>query len=153
MKTLKTLLSLLLCLTTAAAFSQKTDQAKPKLFAGFPETIQLSKNILQNTMKVNEGEEVIVAFTNEFHFKGTVISNLQKYDNLQSVMIKSAVFGNSIFQLSRITNKDNSISYVGRIINPDAFDGYEIKKDEADQYSFVKFETRRKLEDCSINRK
>ncbi|MEO8770766.1 MAG: hypothetical protein ABI402_11790 [Ferruginibacter sp.] len=151
MKTLKTLFSLLLCLTTAATFAQKSEQARPKVFAGFPEKIQLSKNILQSTINVNEGEEVIVAFSNDFHFKGTVISNLKKYDNLQSVMIKSPAFGNSIFQLSRITNKDNSISYSGRIINPGIADGYEIKKDKDDNYSIVKFETKNILQDCSFN--
>ncbi|MBS1744185.1 MAG: hypothetical protein JST81_14225 [Bacteroidetes bacterium] len=150
MKTLKTLFSLLLCLTTAVAFSQKSDQGKQKFFASYPESIQLSKNILQNTMNASEGEEVIVSFTSDFRFKGTVISNLKKYDNLQSVMIKSPVFGNAIFQLSRITNPDKSFSYTGRIINPEAADGYEIKKDKYDNYSFVKFETKRILQDCSF---
>ena len=151
MKTFKTLFSLLLCLTTAVTFAQKSDQPRPKLFVGFPEKIQLSKNILQNTLNANEGEQVIVAFSNDFHFKGTVLSNLKKYDNLQSVMIKSPAFGNAIFQLSRMTNKDNSISYSGRIINPDALDGYEIKKDKDDNYSIVKFETKNILQDCSFN--
>jgi hypothetical protein len=150
MKTLKTLFCLLLCLTSAAAFAQKSDQAKPTLFTAYPETIQLSKNILHNTMNSSEGEQVIVAFTNEFRFKGTVISNRKKYDNLQSVMIKSAAFGNSIFQLSRITNPDKSFSYTGRIINPDALDGYEIKKDVNNNYSFTKFETKKILQDCSF---
>lgn len=150
MKTFKTLFSLLLCLTTATVFAQKSDKA-PKLFTKFPETIQLSKNILQNTLNVNEGEEVIVSFSNDFRFKGVVISNQKKYDNLQSVMIKSTEYGNAIFQLSKITNPDKSISYAGRIINPEAFDGYEIKKDEKNNYSFQKFETKRILQDCSFN--
>lgn len=149
MKTYKTLLSLLLCLTTAAAFSQKLDQSRPKLFAGYPETIQLSKNILQNTLNAAEGEEVIVAFTSDFRFKGMVISNQKKYDNLQSVIIKSPAFGNAVFQLSRIVNEDKTISYAGRIINPNAFDGYEIKKDQNNNYSFIKFETAKILQDCS----
>ncbi len=149
MKTLKTLLFLLLCLTTTAGFSQ-TKAEKAKLFAGYPETIRLSKNILQNTLNANEGEEVIVAFSNDFHFKGTVISNIKKYDNLQSVMIRSTVFGNAVFQLSRTINEDKSISYTGRIINPDAADGYQIKKDKDDNYSFIKFETKKILQDCSF---
>ncbi|MEO6669620.1 MAG: hypothetical protein ABIN36_09115 [Ferruginibacter sp.] len=151
MKTLKTLFSLLLCLTTAATFAQRSDQAKPKVFAAFPEKIQLSKNILQNIINANEGEEVIVAFSNDFHFKGTVLSNLKKYDNLQSVMIRSASFGNAIFQLSAMINKDKTVSYSGRIINPAIADGYVIKKDVDDSYSIVKFETKNILQDCSFN--
>ena len=151
MKTLKTLFSLLLCLTTAATFAQKSDPTRPKAFAGFPDKISLSKNILQNTLNASQGEEVIVAFSNDFHFKGIVLSNLKKYDNLQSVMIKSPAFGNAVFQLSKITNKDKSISYSGRIINPDIADGYELKKDKDDNYSIVKFETKNILQDCSFN--
>ena len=150
MKTLKTVLCLLLCLTTAAAFSQKYDQARLVLFADYPETIQLSKNILQNTMNAIPGEEVIIAFTNDFHFKGTVLSNLKKYDNLQSVLIRSGKFGNAILQVSRITNGDKTLSYAGRIINPEAFDGYEIKKDVNDNYSLKKIATKKILQDCSF---
>ena len=151
MKTLKGIFSLLLCLTTAAAFSQKSDQVRPKLFAAYPESIQLSKNILQNTMNSSEGEVVVVAFSDDFHFKGTVISNQKKYDNLQCVMIKSPAFGNAIFQLTRITNNDKTFSYNGRIIHSEAADGYEIKTDKDNNYYFAKFETKNILQDCSFN--
>lgn len=150
MKTFKALFSLLLCLTTAAAFSQKTEPLRSKLFTAYPETIQLSKNILQNTMNSSEGELVVISFSNEFRFKGTVISNQKKYNNLQSVMIKSPAFGNAIFQLSKMTNDDLSFSYTGRIINAEAADGYEIKKDKDDNYRFIKFETKKILQDCSF---
>ena len=147
MKTLKTLFVLLLCLTTAATRAQPA--SKQKLFTNYPETIQLSKNILQNALTVNEGEEVVITFSNEFSFKGTVLSNQKKYDNLQSVMIRSAVFKNAILQLSRIINADKSISYAGRIINPEAGDGYQVKKGKDNTYSLVKFETNKILQDCS----
>ncbi|MEO7522865.1 MAG: hypothetical protein ABIT58_02160 [Ferruginibacter sp.] len=65
-------------------------------------------------------------------------------------MIKSPVFGNAVFQLSRITNNDKSFSYSGRIINSEAADGYEIKKDNNDNYRFIKFETKKILQDCSF---
>ena len=147
MKNLKTLIVLLLCLTTAATYAQSS--SKQRLFANYPETIKLSKNILQNTLTVSEGEEVVITFSNEFSFKGTVLSNVKKYDNLQSVMVRSAAFENAILQLSRIINEDKSISYSGRIINPEAADGYQIKKDKDNNYSLVKFETSKILQDCS----
>ncbi len=150
MKTSKLIFCLLLCVITAAAFAQKSDQSKPKLFTNFPDEIQVSKNLLQNTMNAFEGEQVVITFNNDFHFKGIVLSNLKKYDNLQSVLIKSSSFGNAVFQVSKIINDDKSISYTGRIINPDAFDGYEIKKDVKDNYSLKKFETKKILEDCGL---
>ncbi|MEO7522864.1 MAG: hypothetical protein ABIT58_02155 [Ferruginibacter sp.] len=77
MKTAKLIFSMLLCLTMAASFAQKSEQAKQKFFTAYPESIQLSKNILQNTMNASEGEMVVVGFSNDFNFKGTVISNLK----------------------------------------------------------------------------
>jgi hypothetical protein len=148
MKTLKTLVLLLLCLSTVTAYSQKTS-IKPTLFSKYPESIQLSKNILQNTLNANEGEEVVISFSGDFRFKGIVLSNIKKYDNLQSVIIRSAFFGNAVLQVTRITNEDKTVSYTGRIINPNAADGYQIKKDKNDNYSFEKFETNTILQDCS----
>ncbi|MBU9937672.1 MAG: hypothetical protein KTQ13_13540, partial [Ferruginibacter sp.] len=74
-----------------------------------------------------------------------------KYDNLQSAVIKSAAYHNSIFSISRITNKDNTVSYVGRIVNKNYFDGYELKRDAAGNYRLVKMETDRAIPDCSPN--
>jgi hypothetical protein len=72
-----------------------------------------------------------------------------KYQNLQSVLIRSEQFENALLQVSKITNNDKSISYVGRIINQNALDGYEIKKDLANNYRLQKFETKSILQDCS----
>ena len=149
MKTFKLPVCLLLCLISATAFSQKINTARPVLFSSFPDEMQISKSILQNTFNVKEGQQVTVAFSDKFHFSGTVLSNQKKYDNLRAVMIKSPMYGNAIFQLSRIINEDNSVSYAGRIINPDAFDGYEIKRGMNDNYTFKKFQTKKILEDCS----
>ena len=149
MNNLRKLFTFGLCLFSISTFAQVKPSAKQKYFTDYPQTVQLSKNILQNTLGASEGEEVIIAFSSDFRFKGVVMSNQQKYHNLQSVMIKSSVFGNSIFQLSKIINEDKSISYSGRIINPEAADGYEIKQDMNGNYSFVKFETKSILQDCS----
>jgi hypothetical protein len=142
----KILLLVMLSLTTITVSAQKT---KPRLFGQYPEVIDLSKTTLQQTFSAIPGKSINIAFNDQFHFEGIVLSNELKYSNLQSVLIRSAAFGNAIFQVSKLTNADNSISYVGRIINPDAQDGYEIKKDNKDNYRFQKFETDRILQDCS----
>ena len=148
MKTIKPLLSLLLCISTSLLFAQSSGKIKPKLFSAYPEIIKIDKHTLQNTINISAGKEVTLTFNNDFVFTGTVFSNLKKYDNLQSMMIRSTAYGNAIFQLSKITNEDKSISYAGRIINPEAFDGYEMKHDKNDNYTFIKFETKKILEDC-----
>ena len=150
MKTIsKILLLLLCCQVTNPVFSQRTDNSKKAIFAAYPNSISLSKNTLQQTFSAIPGETINVAFSDQFIYNGTVMSNEVKYANLQSVIIKSAAFGNALFQLSKITNDDNSIAYVGRIINQDVSDGYEIKRDSNDNYRFQKFQTDKILQDCS----
>jgi hypothetical protein len=146
----KPLLMLLLCLTTAAGFSQTTTATKTRLFARFPEKINVDQNIFNNVFTANEGSSISLPLSEGFVFNGIVLSNEKKYNNLQSVIIRSADLNNSLFSISRITNADNSISIVGRILNNNALDGYEIKK-AAENYSLQKFETARILQDCSYN--
>jgi uncharacterized protein YdeI (BOF family) len=151
MKSLRqTMLVLLLCLTTAAGYSQATSTQQTKIFANFADEISLSVNTLKDAFNATDGQSVSLQLSSSFNFSGTVISNMVKYHNLRSIVIKSPLFNDAIFHLSQITNEDNTITYVGRIINDKAFDGYQIKRDAAGNYSFQKFETKRLLQDCSL---
>ncbi len=145
----KILLFFLFSLSTTVVFAQNNN-GKKEIFGDFPNTISLSKTTLLNTFSAIPGQFASISFADGFVFSGTVISNEIKYSNLQSVIIKSPQFGNALFQLSKIINQDNSISFSGRIMNPDALDGYEIKKDGSDNYRFQKFETKKVLQDCSF---
>lgn len=150
MKTIFTLACMLLMgLTTSTAFAQATDASKKNLFAAFPSKIDVTNNTLQNLFTAMPGEKISIAFDSQFTFTGMVISNEMKYQNLQSVLIRSAQFDNALLQVSKITNNDQSISFVGRIIHQNALDGYEIKKDLANNYRLQKFETKNILQDCS----
>lgn len=150
MKTLTTIaFALLICLTSSAVFAQANDAGKKNLFAAFPSKIEISNNTLQNLFTAMPGEKISIAFDGQFRFTGMVISNELKYQNLQSVLIRSEQFDNALLQVSKITKNDKSISYVGRIIHQNALDGYEIKKDLANNYRLQKFETKSILQDCS----
>jgi len=140
---------LLLCVSTAAGYSQGTFAPKPKIFSNFPNVIALSETTLRNAFTAIDGQDISLQLSSNFNFSGVVISNEIKYSNLRSIVIKSGNYNDAIFHLSEVTNDDNSLSYVGRILNSNAFDGFEIKKDATGKYSFHKFETQRILEDCS----
>ena len=142
------LLALLLCLTTAASYSQ-TDN-RPKIFQNLPETIALTEASLQYAFTASEGQDINLPLSSIFSFPGKVLSNLVKYHNLQSITIRSAVYDNAILHLSKIINDDNTISYVGRIMNERAYDGYEIKRKADGSYNLVKFETGLVMQDCSF---
>ena len=150
MKTRINLTLLMLFLTAGSVFSQKTSTGKQQFFADYPASIEVSSNILQNAFSAVPGSTVSIPFSNQFIYSGTVLSNEVKYANLQSVIIKSAAFGNALFQISKIINDDKSITYTGRIVHHDALDGYELKKDNNNNYRIQKFETNKVLQDCSF---
>ena len=146
----KLIFALMLCLSTTAGFSQNTQVAKPKIFGNFPNTINCSISEFINAFSVLEGQHIILSFSDDFKFSGTVISNVVKYSNLQSMTIQSDLSDKTIFHLSKQINDDNSVSYVGRIMNSTASDGYQIKKDMAGNYKFEKIDAERVLQDCNL---
>lgn len=97
-----------------------------------------------------EGQHIVLFFSDNFKFSGTVVSNVEKYSNLQSMTIKSDQSEHIIFHLSRQLLEDNSISFVGRIMSPNASDGYQIKKSQTGNYSFEKIDAQKILQDCNL---
>lgn len=140
------LLSLFFSVTINA---QNNSNKKPAVFSSFSTIINCSKAELNNTFTATANKNIRLSFSDNFLFSGTVISNTVKYTNLQTVLIKLPAYGDAIFSLSKITKKDNSVSYTGRIISPKYADGYELKKDAGNNYQFVKIEINNILKDCS----
>jgi hypothetical protein len=142
-------LLLLFVLNTAPSIAQ-TAGSKPRLFDNFPPTISFSETVLSQAFAAAASQPATFSFSADFLFQGTVISNTAKYGSLQTVVIKSAAFADAVFVLSKITAKDNSATYKGRIVNTKYADGYELRKNESGNYELVKFETARQLQDCSL---
>ncbi len=149
MKTLtNSMLAIVLCLTTSTGFSQTSSVSKPAIFGSFPNTIDCAVSTFTNAFNLKEGQHIVLSFSDNFIFSGTVTSNVVKYSNLQSITIQSDESEKTIFHLSKQINDDNSYNYVGRILNPTASDAYQIKKDFAGNYKFVKLETEKVLQEC-----
>ncbi len=128
---------LLLSLTTAASFSQNL---KPRVFSQFPDVIDCPASQFSNVFSAREGDIVTFLFSDNLTISGKVISNLQKYDNLQSMTIQVPSYENAVFHLSKQTNADLTTSFVGRILANSALDGYEINKDAMGKYTLRKVE-------------
>ncbi|MEP7255613.1 MAG: hypothetical protein ABI666_07535 [Ferruginibacter sp.] len=139
---------LLLSFSFTTGFSQNGNAPKPKQFSNFPDIINCSEAELSSIFNSSPGQNISLSFSNNFLFSGNVTSNVVKYANLQTAVVKSPVFNNTIFSVSKIINKDNSISYLGRIINKNYFDGYELKRNTAGNYQLIKMETDRVIQDC-----
>ena len=141
---------LLLCTCiTVTGFSQTGNNSKPKQFNNFPDVINCSEAELNSIFSSTPGQSISVSFSDNFLFAGNVVNNIVKYSNLQTAVIKSPAFNNSIFGVSKIINKYNTVTYLGRIINKEYFDGYELKRDAAGNYQLIKMETDRVIQDCS----
>lgn len=140
-------LSLMLSMISMSGFSQN-NAAKPKQFNNFPGVINCSESELSKIFNTASGQAVSISFSENFTFSGSVTSNIVKYANLQTAVIVSPGYSNTIFSVSKITNKDNSISFIGRIINKNYFDGFELKQNVAGDYQLVKMETDRVIPDC-----
>jgi len=143
----KTLLALLLCLTTAVSYSQTTKSA---VFSRFPEKIDCLPSEVNAAFTAEKGQTISLHFSNDFIITGKVISKIRKYSNLESLTMRVPEYADAVFHLSRQTNDDQSISFVGRILSTDAFDGYEIKRDAGGNYQLHKVEEENIRQVCSF---
>ncbi|MBA2250219.1 MAG: hypothetical protein H0W12_08505 [Chitinophagaceae bacterium] len=123
---------------------------KPHLFDAFAPTISCVQTELDKIFTTAAGNPIQVAFTGNLSFTGTVLSSLQRYSNLQNVVIKSSLFDGAIFGISKRINDDNSITYVGRIINEKYADGYELKIDGNGKYYLNKINMDDLLQDHEL---
>lgn len=142
-------LSLILSFNIITAFGQ-VNNPKPKQFSGFPDVINCSEQELTKIFNTSPGQSISIAFSNNFTFTGNVTSNLAKYANLQSAVVVSPDYYNTIFSVSKIINGDGSVAYVGRIINKNYFDGFELKKNTTGDYLLKKVETDHVIPDCIL---
>lgn len=148
MKTMcKNLLAFILIIYSSVAFGQVTPRTKA-VFENAPTTIQLDIPLLEKSFSYKSGSYANLNFHPTFRFAGRVISNLQKYENLQSITIESNQYDNAILLLSRQINPDKTISYTGRIMHPNSTDGFEIKKDLKGNYILSKLNTKTILQQC-----
>ena len=144
-------LLLLLTLSATTVFSQTSGAPKPKQFDNYPDVINCSESELSKVFTSAAGSNIDFSFSNSFLFSGAVTSNVVKYSNLQSAVVRSPLFNNTIFSISKIINSDNTITYVGHIINKNYFDGYELKKNAVGNYQLIKIETDKVIPDCKQN--
>lgn len=148
---MKSLTKTALTLTFAlVAFSGSAQQkSKQKMFGIFPENISIKAETLANLFTIKAGETAGVDLTDDFFFSGEVVDNIQRYANLQSVLIRADFFQNTLLSISKQLNADKSVTYVGRIMTEDMVDGYKLTQDEKGNYSLVKFDATNMRQDCS----
>ena len=138
----------MLCIFISIATFAQSHGEKPALFSAYPVSLNISESIFQEIFGLSANQETVLHFTSNFSFPCKVLRNEVKYSNMQTVIIRSSAFDNAMMQVTKITNRDQSVTYKGRIINERSADGFEIMKTEAGIYQLKKFETDHILEPC-----
>ncbi len=142
----KTGLLCLALLSTLSIVAQKPDN-RPKLFYSVSNKINYPKAELKNLFSRKQGTTIQLSLPGNFNFTGTVLSSVQKYPNLKTVIIKSDGLNGTVFGVSEIINDDKSITYVGRVVNEKYSDGFELQHDEAGNYFLAKINLQDLLQD------
>ena len=146
------LCSVMICSYTSTAQiqmnnrSQIQNSGRSQLFRNVSQRVPAKTDELDKAFSAKEGTFLKLHFKN-FDFEGTITSSLKRYDNLHSVVIKSSSLNNTIFSISKRINDDKTIAYVGRMINENYADGYELVQDEEGGYFLNKIKTEVLLQD------
>ncbi|MDB5199834.1 MAG: hypothetical protein JWO92_1797 [Chitinophagaceae bacterium] len=127
--------------------AQIVTERRPQLFAGFAKTINFPKTELEKIFTTPEGRTIKLSLADNVGLTGVITSSIQRYHNLQSVIVKLNNLDNTVFGISKRTNDDNSITYIGRIINTKYADAFELKTDANGNYFINKKNTADLIED------
>jgi hypothetical protein len=127
--------------------AQVVTERRPELFSAFSKTIDFPKSQLEKIFTAAEGSTIKLSLGNNVGFSGVVTSSVQKYQNLQSVIIRLNNLDNTVMGISKRINDDNSISYIGRIINTRYADAFVLKPDANGTYFLNKTKTAELIED------
>ena len=139
-----------LCVIVCFTFTsnaQIVSSTRPFLFNNSAATFQAKTAELDKAFTANIGSTVQLNFADNFIFNGTVLSSVQRSGKLSSIIIKSPSLHNTLLSVSKRINDDNSVTYIGRILNESYADGYELKKSSDGSYTFHKIKTEDLIQD------
>ena len=144
-----TLCTVLLIIAACTVAAQSATLSKPYLFKNFPAAIDFSAAQLNSLFSAKQGQNKNLSLPGGLSLSGTVVNNISKYNNLQTLAIKLPAFNNMLFALSKRTAKDNSVVYVGHLFSKDYADGYELKRNDNNTYQLVKVDMEKMLPACN----
>jgi hypothetical protein len=122
-------------------------ERRPQMFAALADKINFPKAELEKIFNTPQGNSIKLSLGTDVGFSGLIISSLQKYDNLKSVIIRLNNLDNTVLGISKRTNDDKTISYIGRIINANYADAFELKTDAAGNHFLNKRKTIELIQD------
>ena len=112
------------------------DYNKPKLFSDLPKKMNLRVADMDLLFRFSIGDAIRVKATENFSLEGTVVSKSEEA-SVRSVVIRSSNRQGAIFTFTKTTAADGSVNYLGRMLNRNNGDAFEIVKENG-QYVLLK---------------
>ena len=112
------------------------DYNKPKLFGDLPERINFNPTVLCALLNTKVGQSISLPVTPGFSISGQVVSKADDQKST-SVVVRLTNRPGARLIFTKLTDPNNSVKYIGRIISLKHADSYEIIS-ENDQYYFKK---------------
>ena len=139
LKTIATGVFLIACLSSSA--QEKTplnepDHNKPKLFADLPAKMNLKVSEMEQLFNYAVGAPVTVKATENLSLEGTVVSKSENA-SVKSVVVRASNRQGAIFTFTKTANADGTPRYVGRMLNRNNGDAFEISQENG-QYVLLK---------------
>ena len=132
----------LLSLSSSAQDNFKTvnepDYNKAKIFSDLPQKMNLRLADMESLINLPIGSSVNTFAANNFRIMGTVVSKSDANDaSAKTVVIKLNNRQGATLTFTRTTKADGTTSFIGRILNRNNGDAFEIVKENG-QYVFMK---------------
>lgn len=127
--------------------AQVVTERRPQLFSALEKSINFPKPELEKIFSAAEGSNLKLSLGGNVGLTGVVTSSIQRYNNLKSVIVRLNNLDNTVLGISKRINDDNSITYIGRIVNSKYSDAFEIKADANGNYFMNKKNTSELIED------
>jgi len=143
----KAVMLLALLISFNGTKAQLTTERRPQLFASFSNIINFPKAELEKIFTAAEGSAIKLSLGGNVGLTGVITSSISRYHNLQSAIVRLNNLDNTIFGISKRTNEDNTVTYIGRIINTKYADAFELKTDANGNYFINKIKTAELIQD------
>jgi predicted hydrolase (HD superfamily) len=104
------------------------------LFSEYADSIDISEDDLNNLISLKPKAFTEFQIAEDFLVKAVVLSSLQKYENMKSMIMHCQNFEDAIFSLSKTTDEDDNEIFKGRILHSEYDDGYELRINENGLY-------------------
>jgi len=110
---------------------------KAALFALLPQKISIPASSLQNIFSATLSSNVSILLGTQLKIEGTVIAKCAVSPQQLSINIRCANFQNALLNISRITETNGTVSFIGRIVSLRHGDVLLLWEDNG-QYSFIR---------------